>query len=432
MSVHEKLAALATAFVSVATISCRDQSPDTPDTTAPAIEAVSPQANAADVSVATTVTITFSESIELADTAHAIVLQQKGASVAGSSAVLAERTIRFTPTDILDPGIPYTVQIQAGISDKSGNTLEQAPPSWSFTTTGRTATAPPTPTIMKELARLADDSMLGRGSGTADELRAARYIREQFQTAGLQAPAGGYLQTFAATKFRLSGNIEATSQNVIGIVPGSGSLRAEWLVIGAHYDHVGMQTGAGVTDIYNGADDNGSGTAALIALAANVAAHVAAGGTGGDARRSIMFIAFGAEEWGLLGSEYYCAHAATPLASVTAMINFDMIGRMENDVLYVGGVGTATEWPALLNRYNTTPLQIRETDCTGCTDFACFRRNERPVLWLFTGMHADYHAPTDDVQLINQAGLQRIADLALRTILNLAVRPGPLHKPASQ
>ncbi len=431
MSVHVKLAALAIGSVSVAMISCRDQSPDTPDTTAPALEAVSPQANAADVSVAATVTITFSESIELADTAHAIVLQQEGASVAGSSAVLAERTIRFTPSDILNPGVPYTVQIQARIRDKSGNTLEQAP-SWSFTTTGREASAPPTQAIMKELARLADDSMLGRGSGTADELRAAQYIREQFQAAGLQAPAGGYLQTFAVTKFRLSGNIEATSQNVIGIVPGSGSLREQWLVIGAHYDHVGMQTGSGVTNIYNGADDNGSGTAALIALAANVAAHVATGGTGGDARRSIMFIAFGAEEWGLLGSEYYCAHAAAPLASVTAMINFDMIGRMQNDVLYVGGLGTATEWPALLNRYNTTPLQIRETDCTGCTDFACFRRNERPVLWLFTGMHADYHAPTDDVQLINQTGLQHIADLALRTILNLAVRPGPLHKPPSQ
>jgi Zn-dependent M28 family amino/carboxypeptidase len=153
-----------------------------------------------------------------------------------------------------------------------------------------------------------------------------------------------------------------------------------------------------------------------------LAAHAQSGGFGDEPRRSVLFIAFGAEELGLIGSEHYCAQPRFPLTSVAAMLNFDMVGRLRDGALGVGGRSTASEWPELLTQQNTEHLLLQENDCAGCTDHVCFRRNNRPVLWFFTGFHDQYHQPADDTERINPAGLAQIANFAARITADLMLR----------
>jgi hypothetical protein len=273
--------------------------------------------------------------------------------------------------------------------------------------------------LIAHVGVLAHDSMLGRGSGTADEQRAAQYIAARFGSYGL---AGTGLLPFPVPPARVGGQTEVASQNVLGVLPGTGRLQNQWIVVGAHYDHVGARTVLGTTTIFNGADDNASGTAVVLELARTLAAHAATGGFADEDRRSVLFIAFGAEELGLIGSEHYCNLPSYPLSTVTAMLNFDMVGRMRNRTISVGGATTAAGWPALIAAQNTEQLVIQNSDCEACTDHACFRRAGRPVLWFFTGFHAEYHQPGDDVPLINGSGLSDVADLAARIIADLMLR----------
>lgn len=273
--------------------------------------------------------------------------------------------------------------------------------------------------LLTHVSRLADDSMLGRESGTPNERRAALYIAAQFAGVGLQ---GANLAQFPVPPARVGGQTEVASQNVLGVLPGTGRLQNEFIVVGAHYDHVGVRNVLGSPAVFNGADDNASGTAVVLELARLLAAHVASGGFGDADRRSVLFIAFGAEELGLIGSEHYCAMPQFPMMSVAAMLNFDMVGRLRNRMLSVGGMTTAGEWPALLAQQNTEQLSLQSTDCEACTDHACFRRAGRPVLWFFTGFHNEYHQPGDDTNLIDAAGMSDIADLAARVIADLMLR----------
>ncbi len=273
--------------------------------------------------------------------------------------------------------------------------------------------------LITHVGRLAHDSMVGRGSTTLDERRAAQYIEQQFASYGLE---GAAFMTFVVA------GATVTSQNVLAALPGTGSLRDDWIVLGAHYDHVGKrQLTTGDSAVYNGADDNASGTAVILELARLLAGHARNNGFGEAPRRSVLFIAFGAEELGLIGSERFCAQPTIPLARITAMLNFDMVGRLRNNTLAIGGQSTALDWPQLLDRRNTDHLVLKDEDCPACTDYACFRRAGRPVLWFFTGLHPEYHQPTDDVELINQPGLGQIADLAARVTADLMVRESGLR-----
>lgn len=274
--------------------------------------------------------------------------------------------------------------------------------------------------LLTHVGRLAHDSMRGRGSATLDERRAAQYIEQQFAAFGLDGTS--------LMPFILFSGSSATSQNVLGVLPGSGTLRDEWVVLGGHYDHVGKRLlPTGDSAIFNGADDNASGTAVVLELARLLSDHVSDGGFGDGPRRSVLFIAFGAEELGLIGSERFCAQPAIPLASIVAMLNFDMVGRLRKNTLAVGGRATALEWSQLLTRHNIAGLILSDDDCSACTDHACFRRAGRPVLWFFTGLHAEYHQPTDDIELINQDGLGQIADLAARLTADLMLREDKLR-----
>ena len=223
--------------------------------------------------------------------------------------------------------------------------------------------------------------------------------------------------------------------NVVGILEGTDpQLKNEAVVIGAHYDHLGRggmgSLAVNSTEIHHGADDNASGVAAMLELARQFSIEK-------RNKRTIIFIAFGGEEEGLLGSKFYVNNPAFTIEKTVAMINMDMVGRLNEDKLTVGGIGTASEWKSLIEGKNkldavittteTQPngtaqvvdsqkldvsdfqLQLNE-DGFGPSDHSSFYGKQIPVLFFFTGAHADYHKPSDTADKINYEGLMRVTD----------------------
>lgn len=288
--------------------------------------------------------------------------------------------------------------------------------------------------LMAHIEFLADDSLYGRPAGWLDELRAAEYVRERFVAAGLAAGVRDYLQTFwigeePPPSTADPGDDPARperlwSQNVIGVLAGSGALADEWIVVGAHYDHLGWYVAPDSTVVvYNGADDNASGTAVMLELARYLAGLYESGAVGAS-RRSILFEGFGAEEIGLVGSNYFCAHPTVALAEVAAMVNFDMVGRLRDEFLTVGGANSASWWTDRLEAVNDDGLTLyTDNKYVGRSDHTCFYEAGRPAIHLFTGMHPEYHTPMDDPPLINQKGLLQVAELAARLLLDLVTAP---------
>ena len=231
---------------------------------------------------------------------------------------------------------------------------------------------------------------------------------------------------------------QTDAYNVVGVLEGTDpALKNEAIVIGAHYDHLGKggqgSLAPNSTEIHRGADDNASGTAALLELARRFAKEK-------KNKRTLVFIAFGGEEEGLLGSKHYVNNPVFPLAKTVAMLNMDMIGRLNENKLTVGGIGTASEWSDLVKLRNlmpdlessstskpnktstnpvialtTTPLktifnlQLNE-EGFGPSDHSSFYGKQIPVLFFFTGTHNDYHKPTDSADKINYAGLTKITN----------------------
>ncbi len=273
---------------------------------------------------------------------------------------------------------------------------------------------------------LAADDLEGRFSGTRGEYCAGEYIAASFEKAGL-TPAGvnGFFQSLelasAATPHAPTGE----GRNVLGLLEGADPvLREEVVVVGAHYDHLG-HGGFGSTgssgEIHNGADDNASGVAAMIEAARRL-------GSGPRPARSILFIAFTGEELGLVGSAFYTRNPVVPLERTVAMLNLDMVGRLEDDPLIVYGVGTAPEWEEMIRAANVSlglPLAFEEAGY-GPSDHTSFYANEIPVLHLFTNVHEDYHKHTDDWQKIDVEGLGEVARFTSEIALAVADRPGRL------
>lgn len=202
-------------------------------------------------------------------------------------------------------------------------------------------------------------------------------------------------------------------KNVVGIVRGKGSLANEYVVLGAHYDHLGVTTNwRKPADrnkyVHNGADDNASGTTGLI-LAARALAD------GPPLKRSVILIAFTAEESGLHGSKHWVKNPPVPLDRVIAMLNMDMIGRLKDNVLHVGGTGTGEGFEALVKRLGEEyDLKLKLAGGgRGPSDHSSFFGEKIPVLFFFTGIHKQYHAPEDDADLINAEGGVRIASMAV-------------------
>ncbi|WP_437714489.1 M20/M25/M40 family metallo-hydrolase [Sorangium sp. So ce448] len=224
----------------------------------------------------------------------------------------------------------------------------------------------------------------------------------------------------------------APASNVIGLLSArDGSPHAgEYVVVGAHYDHLGyggtsFSRAPGVHAVHPGADDNASGTAMLLEVARRFASLPE------RPARNLLFIAFGAEELGTIGSRHFVDHPPAPLAGmkpIVAMINADMVGRMRDDKLLVDGLGTSPDWKPIVDdaaRGLGFALQFG-VEGFGASDHASFTASRVPIAFLFTGVHEDYHRPSDTADKINAAGVSRCSVLAARMALALSRRDARL------
>jgi len=218
----------------------------------------------------------------------------------------------------------------------------------------------------------------------------------------------------------------ARGRNVIGVLKGRDpKLAGQYIVVGAHYDHLGTG-GAGSLDPdsagvpHNGADDNASGVAAVLEVARQLAVA--------RPTRSVIFVAFSGEEEGLLGSAHFVKYPPVPTDSMVAMLNFDMVGRLRDDKLVIYGVETAREWRGTIDSLNTAArfALTLEGDGYGPSDHTSFTLVKKPVLHFFTGTHVDYHRTTDDFAAINLDGILRVATLATDIVRATADRRSTL------
>lgn len=225
----------------------------------------------------------------------------------------------------------------------------------------------------------------------------------------------------AGVQVRVSTKLERQvkdGRNVIATLPAPGSAQdAEYVMIGAHFDHIGRGEGGGSLahkgeegQVHNGADDNASGVAVVLELAAELANRYPSG----DWRRGLIVAWWSGEELGTIGSSHFVQHPPVPLDSVIAYLNFDMVGRLRENKLVVQGVGSSPAWGEMLERRNVPAgfALIVQDDPYLPTDSTPLYLQEVPVLQFFTGSHEDYNRPTDDADRLNYPGMERIARLA--------------------
>jgi len=284
--------------------------------------------------------------------------------------------------------------------------------------------------IAEHISFLASPKMAGRFPGTRENKKVVDYLIKNFKQAGIKAYGNSYIQEFKA-KIRVKKGLDTpvvTTQNVIGFIEGSDPLlKNEFIVLGAHYDHLGMGGPSSkkpdTVGIHLGADDNASGTAALLEIAERLAAHKK------DLKRSVLFIAFGAEEQGLLGSKYFVAHPLIPLSSIKLMLNMDMVGRMNTEKqLYMGGAASFDGGMELMKslgpQAGINPIVIAYD--VGGSDHVSFYKKNISVLGFHTGGHPQYHTPEDDFAHINIAGEKLVCDYIYKAIVSVANREGAI------
>jgi len=293
----------------------------------------------------------------------------------------------------------------------------------SFPAGAQTTTAADGLGMLARVRTLSADELQGRGNGTAAALAAADTVTAWFRAAGLAAPPGcdGMRGDFALRGEGLDG---LTGRNILGWSPGRGALADDLVVIGAHYDHLGLARaadGATVTGIYRGAEDNASGVAVMVELARRLHADP----TAAD-RCALLFVAFAGEEAGLQGAT--AALRAAPLAgrNVRLMLNLDSVGRLRADRLYVGGLGSSPRLRPLVEGVNRGHGLVLELSDGGwdASDHVAFNTAGIPVLFLFTGAHPEYHTVEDRWELVEPGGLARVAAFARDLAAAVAADPG--------
>ncbi|MVZ65017.1 M20/M25/M40 family metallo-hydrolase [Sphingobacterium sp. DK4209] len=270
--------------------------------------------------------------------------------------------------------------------------------------------------LKKHIQFLASDKMKGRETGRPGSHKAADYVEKHFKKYGL-IPKGeqGYRQTFEAKirRVKLADSIRQ-SDNIIGFLDNKSQYT---IVVGAHYDHLGYaeiggsRDSLGVGKLHNGADDNASGVAGLLELARHYATNKE------KETFNILFIGFGAEELGLVGSRYFTEHPTIPLSAIHWMLNMDMIGRyQEQNGLAVIGYGTSSAFPKIFQGLKSTIKFNLSRDGNGGSDQTSFYRKNIPVLFFHTGGHEDYHKSTDDEPKIDYKALEAILRLEIEVI----------------
>nr|WP_319509668.1 M28 family peptidase [uncultured Draconibacterium sp.] len=243
-------------------------------------------------------------------------------------------------------------------------------------------------------------------------LKAKDQTVEKLEAKILEQNVGLNMEVLATVSATVNvGLKETTTRNVVAMLPGNDeTLKDEYVVIGAHFDHLGKGgpgSGSRAIDtvaVHNGADDNASGVSAVIQLAEKLAGD-------NSNKRSVIFVAFGAEEMGLLGSKEFTMKSPVETDKMVAMFNFDMIGRLKEDnSLNIGGTKTAEETEDLLNELNPDFTLAFTGEGIGPSDHASFYLQDIPVIYISTGAHPDYHTPQDDAELINFEGAQKVMD----------------------
>ena len=314
--------------------------------------------------------------------------------------------------------------------------------------------------IDSDLCFLASDEMQGRGIGTTGLERSAKFIAERFEKLGLKTDVvdGGPFQVFKsstrvpkveqgvdweaihaakaeatnrslprgashdseekpAEKPERSERRSVNAKNVMALLPGEGPLADEVIVVGAHYDHLGYRAKNGKVTVFNGANDNASGTVGILEIARLLSEREK------KLPRSVLFIAFSAEERGLVGSFFYVKHPVLPIEKTVAMVNLDMVGCMEGEQVMASGSGTSkllTQMVIRAARENNLNL-IEMPGKIGGSDHVPFYSQEVPVVhFITTGGWKDYHRPTDDVETVDCEGIARISQMAADVVVQLA------------
>ena len=279
---------------------------------------------------------------------------------------------------------------------------------------------------------VASDEMEGRDTGSEGQKKAGKYLIEQYQKMGVSHPKSmsSYYQTIPTEALMGRRGSLPESENILAFIEGSEKPQ-EIIVVSAHYDHVGMSNG----EIYNGADDDGSGTVALLEMAQ---AFQLAKKSGNGPKRSILFLHVTGEEHGLLGSKYYADHPIFPMANTVANLNIDMIGRCDpgncgKDYVYViGSEMLSTDLKKINEAANkqTVNLELNykyddpndKDRLYYRSDHYNFAKNGIPVIFYFDGIHEDYHKPSDTPDKIDYVSLQKRTQLVFATAWELANR----------
>ena len=293
---------------------------------------------------------------------------------------------------------------------------------------------------------LASQELGGRYPGTAGDTLASEYIAGQLRSLKLKPVVKGKKKTGFYHDFTYGKEVERTTHNIIAVLPGKDKqLKNEYIVVGSHYDHLGMGgQGSGsrrpdTLGVHPGADDNASGDAVVLELARHFKKA--------RSQRSLIFMFFGAEEQGLVGSKKFLEwmkqednqrkNLPDSMKGIVAMVNLDMVGRMRDSAMSVSGTGTSSQFKAMAEQAAAqTGLHIScVPDGYGPSDQASFVAMDIPVLFLTTGGHMEYHTPDDVPSTLNYDGMQQTLDFSkelITRLANMSETPDYISVPSSQ
>lgn len=278
------------------------------------------------------------------------------------------------------------------------------------------------PLLKKHISYLASDILKGRGTSSEEEKKAADYIASEFKKCGLKpGNKDSYLYPFTFKKnldphdTSVANVPERKGNNVVGFLDNGAPYT---IVIGAHYDHLGLGHDKNSRDanpegkIHNGADDNASGTAGVLELANYFSNNKK------TEKYNFLFMCYSGEELGLIGSKKWCEAPSYPLEKITYMINMDMIGRLNDTTkkIIIYGVGTSPAWVPIIDSIKTNFSIKKDSAGIGPSDQTSFYLKNIPALHFFTGQHEDYHKPSDDAEKINYDGEAAVLEYIIRVI----------------
>ena len=323
-------------------------------------------------------------------------------------------TRRIIGISILISGV-IGYQVASAFEERRGDGERQSRPVATQTATARIDSE----RLINTVRTLADPKWEGRAAGSPGGLAARAYVVDRFKAAGLQLVSGSYVHPFTYTRKTATGTQDGEGANVLGICPGSDP-KLPIFVVSAHYDHVGVRDG----QIYPGADDNASGVAVILEIAAHCQKT--------PFRRSILFAAFDAEERGLQGARAFVAKPPAPQDRIALNVNLDMVSRSDKREIYVAGThhypdlkapleAVAKRAPIKVLFGHDTPKAAGGTvdDWTNQSDHGAFHAAKIPFVYFGVEDHPDYHKPTDTADKINKAFFADVAETILDAVIAL-------------